>query len=239
VAKLEQALASGGSAATAHQAPVDPATGRAKLGGRAQRAVAEAERPVAADAPRRQAPRSAPREPAVAGVTPPEVPSSAPLAPGELTREWIDVVRPRLRGLIRALFAPVEVVGERGGAITMAAPNAAHQARCIDQLATVQQAWLDATGRAVAIEWQADGAGDTAIAPAASASAPDGESARRPSDRADTRLAIDETGEPGDIGEVHEVDDSRPALAGAESVLERVAEAFPGATRVDPPAGRG
>ena len=39
-------------------------------------------------------------------------------------------------------------------------------------------------------------------------------------------------GDPDDY-EAFEIDESRPAIAGAESLLERVKEAFPGARRID------
>jgi len=131
--------------------------------------------------------------------------------------------------LTRALFAPVELVGERPGAITLAAPNAAHQARCVEQLATVQRAWLDATGRTIDIDWQAaadvGAAGTTPAAP-------------RPGP-SDAPAAAAEPGAGADAGaDADEIDESRPALSGAASALDRVAEAFPGATRIDPPAGR-
>jgi DNA polymerase III subunit gamma/tau len=128
VSALEQALASGHVPA-ASPAPVDPATGRTQLGGRA----------------RRSADASAPQpEP----VPEPE-PEPARAAGGAL--EW-ERVKPTLRGMARAVFTPVDVVGAAGDTITLAAPNTTHLAKCQEHLAVVLQACSDAAGRPITIE---------------------------------------------------------------------------------------
>jgi DNA polymerase III subunit gamma/tau len=183
VAKLERAAAS--AAATA-PAPVDPATGRAKLGGRAQQAASSA--PAAAPAP---TPTSAPDE--------------------DLRAVWNDKVRPNLRGLTRALFAPVEVVAAAGDVVTLSAPNATHQAKCEQQLADVERALREVTGRTITVRWESvSGAGPTPPTPPTPPAPPS---------------------EP--VADDHDVpDESRPVLSGGPSVLERLSEAFPGATLV-------
>ena len=61
---------------------------------------------------------------------------------------WSDTVRPNLRGLTRALFAPVEVVAAVGDVVTLSAPNPTHQAKCEQQIADVERALREVTGRA-------------------------------------------------------------------------------------------
>jgi hypothetical protein len=181
VAKLEQAVA---AAPAAPPPPVDPSTGRAKLGGHA--------RPAA---------------------TPPGPEAPAPAAPvptssvGDLRTVWAETVRPQLRGLTRAVFAPVEVVGADGDVLTFAAPNPTHQAKCEQHVADVERALRDATGRAVTVKW---GSADAAAPPPPAVATPP----------------------PPEDDEHHVPDDSKPVLNGGQSVLERLTEAFPGATIV-------
>jgi DNA polymerase-3 subunit gamma/tau len=167
VAKLEHGAA---AAPPPAPAPVDPATGRAKLGGHA-------------------------KQPAN--------------AEDDLRAVWRDTVRPNLRGLTRALFAPVEVVAAVGDVVTLSAPNPTHQNKCEQQVADVERAFRDATGRTISVHWEsASSAPDpTPVAPRVPpADAPDDDH--------------------------HVPDESRPALNGGPSVLERLSEAFPGATLV-------
>ena len=121
VAKLEQAAATGRPAAT--PAPVDPATGRTALGGRARR-----------DAP--QTPPAAPP------------PAAAEAAPAEL--DW-EQFKKTLRGLARPLYTAVDVVGIDGDVVTMVAPTAPHMAKCEQHRVEVESAWASATGRPVTI----------------------------------------------------------------------------------------
>ena len=234
VAKLEKAVASAPAAQSVAPAPVDPATGRAKLGGRAQRG---AEPSPASASP------ATPPSTSVAGPTPEPTPSapaeiasepSAPAAPvaaptevaaggGDLRAEWFDQVRPTLRGLAKALYAAVDFVSGDDGTAVLAAPNAAHRERCQAYAADVEKAWREATGRTVRVSWS-DSSGSDA-APSSARLEPAPASHPPPPD------------EP-DLDEHHEVDESRPAIMGNESVLERLAQAFPGAERVAEPMDR-
>jgi DNA polymerase-3 subunit gamma/tau len=251
VGALERAVAAATSGAAAADAPVDPSTGRAKLGGRAQRSVAAAS-PDALDAATGATttpapPASKPTSPSSVVATP-NASATSPDAPGspaspegvapragaasptqqsasaagvpaarDPAREWTDSVRPSLRGLARALFAPVDLVGHDGGVVTLSAPNATHQSKCVEHVADVQRVWREATGREITVAWQ--------NAPTASpAVTPGGPTPPASTDR-----------EP-ELDDGDELDDSRPPMTGGESVLQRVAEAFPGAERID--AGR-
>jgi DNA polymerase-3 subunit gamma/tau len=131
VSVLEQALASGHVPAASTPAPVDPVTGRTRLGGRAQR-NADATAPAASPQPE------------------PE-PAPAPRAAAGGTLEW-ERVKPTLRGMARAVFTPVDVVATAGDSITLAAPNATHLAKCQEHLDVVVQACAEAVGRPVTIE---------------------------------------------------------------------------------------
>jgi hypothetical protein len=142
---------------------------------------------------------------------------------GDLRAEWFDRVRPTLRGLAKALYAAVDFVSGDDGTAVLAAPNAAHRERCQAYAADVEKAWREATGRTVRVSWS-DSAGSGAAPPSAR-SEPAPASHPPPPD------------EP-DLDEHHEVDESRPAIMGNESVLERLAQAFPGAERVAEPMDR-
>jgi hypothetical protein len=127
--------------------------------------------------------------------------------------EWLETVRPALRGLARALFAPVEFVSGTADLVTLSAPNAAHQGKCAEHVADVEQAWQDITGRIVRVAWS----DEPTPAPAAS----------RPAAAPAVAMTAHE---PDDLDAP---DESRPAIAGGQSVLERLAEAFPGAERLE------
>jgi DNA polymerase III subunit gamma/tau len=189
VTKLEQAAAAGPPAATA-PGPVDPTTGRAALGGRAR------------------AQDTAAASTAPPPLAPPPVPvSTAAPSSVDLTREWESQVCPSLKGMARALFTPVDVVGGDGATVTIAVPNATHRTKCEQHRSEVERAWSAATGRAVRIELVVgDGAGDDQPAVA-------------------SPLA------PASYDEVEPLDDG-PAAA-MPSAIERLAQAFPGAELVE------
>ncbi len=218
IAKLEKQVADGVPAAAA--APVDPGTGRAALGGRA-RSAAPTRAPDAArsaDA----SPRGEPAEP----VAPSPQPDAAPSAPAvaesgagnaELTRDtWEDTVRPALRGMARAVFAPAEFVGATSTSLTLSLPNPVHREKCEQHRADVERALSDAAGGPVTLELvlgggdgpaparSGDDGGDDAAVPkqggggvadrsgepgSDAAGAPAGESPRRAAERALAELA--------------------------------------------------
>lgn len=157
--RLEQAFAAGtATGGMAPVAPVDPTTGRAVVGGRAQRAAARA-----AETASRGIPRPTAVEPQAGGSTPPpsspaaaEPPSgaansvtpSSPVRPSghpstDLVAQagalWPEI-RSGLKALAKALFAKSEVAGDRGGALALTAPNEAHMAKCRELLPEVERA---------------------------------------------------------------------------------------------------
>ncbi len=147
--KLEQAVASGRQ----DTAPVDPTTGRAALGGRARRAVASASAESVTVAP----PVAAAEDAALADVGALDLETAC--------KEWDEVVRPTLKGLVRALYTPVDVVDVGGSTVTMATPNETHRAKCEQHRPAVEAEWSAATGRRVEIELGVSGEPVAAAAP--------------------------------------------------------------------------
>jgi DNA polymerase III subunit gamma/tau len=197
VAKLERAAA---AAPTAPPGPKDPATGRAKLGGHAQPSAPAVATPT-------------PAAPAPAAAAPEAVAAAAPaVADVDLRAVWTDQVKPQLRGLTKAIFAPVELVSADGDVLTLAAPNPVHQARCEQEIAAVERALRDATGRAITVQWGSASAADSSTS------------------KPNAPIAADEAA--SHVDDLDVPDESRPVLSGGPSVLERLSEAFPGATLV-------
>jgi len=183
VQRLERQMATGpapavaaAAAAPAAAAPVaDAATGRAKLGSRAGAATAasESSADTAVDdgeAPSTAAP-AAPAAPTEADVAAPTPPESVPAAAPESTEvepaavpvdravtetDW-DAVRPELRGITRAMFAPATFVSATGTLVVLALPNDAHRAKCEQHVDAVEQALSARTGLTVTVELVADG----------------------------------------------------------------------------------
>jgi len=224
VAKLEQAVASGAPAVAA-TSPVDPATGRAALGGRARRTAGDASpvRPIRPDPQKGSTASSAPAsfEPSAAPSPPGETEAGAPDAPAavDVTNEWEQQVRPTLRGIVRALFTPVDVLGRSGATVTMAAPNTTHRDKCEQHRSAVEQAWHQVAGRAVTIELVVGGGGG------------DDPTAERV--RPVTTSSATTPGGAGDEAiDLDDLVDTGPGNA-APSTLDRLAEAFPGAELVE------
>jgi DNA polymerase-3 subunit gamma/tau len=193
--KLEQAVAAG-AAAGPSAGPIDPSTGRAVLGGRARRSAPQTE-----PAPLREA--------GVAAAISDEHPSvGAPVSSGGLEQQWSDL-RPTLKGRARALYTPVDLVGASDDVVTLAVPNATHQAKCEEHRNEVEQAWRAAAGRPITIHLVVR----------------DEPSAHPASTPADGDV------EPHDLSELGELVDA-PA-GSAQSAVERLAQAFPGAKLVD------
>ncbi|MEY2754194.1 MAG: polymerase gamma/tau subunit, partial [Actinomycetota bacterium] len=186
IERLEAQVASG-AAAPARPAPVDPATGRAQLGGRARSsapasaapapapaaapapaspATAPAAAPAAESAPTPAAPVAAPAAPAPASPPPTPAPAPAP-APAAASggdpaaraaAVWTTEITPGLKGLSRAMFAATKLVGARDGAVVVAAPNDAHRQKCQQVVKELEALVQKAVGAAVPVHLVVDGA---------------------------------------------------------------------------------
>jgi len=195
--RLEQSIAAGTSAGpTTPAAPVDPATGRAALGGRARRAAAVDPEPAAAE-PAAPQPAPADREPAAPEPVPaapepapadrepaaarpasadpvPARPAEAePAAPepvaavdpagvggsGVDADTWENAIRPSLKGMARAVYAPAEFVSGTADSLTLSVPNEVHLGKCEQHRDVVERAVSAHVGSAVGIRLIA-GSGD-------------------------------------------------------------------------------
>ena len=150
IERLEQAVARGGVAPTSAPAasppPVDPATGRAKLGG-AVRSTPTAPR-AAAPAPTR-AP-SAPPAPPAPTPSPADTQPAATKPAGSPAELWPQVLT-SLKPLVRALYSACSVSSPTPDTVVLSAPNAVHQAKCNEHAATVAAAFEKITGQKVAL----------------------------------------------------------------------------------------
>jgi DNA polymerase-3 subunit gamma/tau len=156
---------------TATASPVDPATGRAKLGSRVAAVAAPAPAP-AESVPTQAEPNS---EPASAPIPTPAVddPSaeqvaSAPAQPEEPaasgsagidSTQW-EAVRPMLRGMARAVFAPATFVSSGQGVVTLGLPNDTHRTKCEQHRPAAEKAFSEHLGSPITIDLVVDGGGD-------------------------------------------------------------------------------
>jgi len=181
IERLEHQVASGVAAApVARSAPVDPATGRAALGGRARPAAAPApvaptpvvEAPVstapaatpvvnaAAQAPAAAAPAAvAPTPVAPAPVSPASVapaPAVLPAAASDLVAaavaRWSADIKPTLKGFARAMYSSTTVLGERNGALTIGVSNETQKAKCEEHRRDVEAAIAAVVGGKVTVQ---------------------------------------------------------------------------------------
>jgi DNA polymerase-3 subunit gamma/tau len=154
--RLERQVAAGAVGAPPEvtaPAPVDPSTGRAALGGRArstppvatpdtEAAVASASGSASADGPD---PDVAEAVAAVAAV--------AEAAAATISAEaWENTIRPALRGMARAVYAPAGFVRSTPSTLTLSVPNAVHRAKCEEQRHVVEAAVADFAGNPVGLE---------------------------------------------------------------------------------------
>ena len=224
--RLERQVAAGAVAPAESKpaVPINPATGRAAIGGRARSGDAEVASPPPSSSPTAQAdpttatpaaqgrqqdqvggaPESPSSDPAPAPSTPsdPSTPASEPAAAAAgssapVTAEaWENTIRPALRGMARAVYAPATFVGSSASTLTLSVPNAVHRAKCDEQRSVVEAAVANFVGSAVTIELLDGDGGDGGARPSdAGAAARSGttESSRGPGAAGDTVSPVAET----------------------------------------------
>jgi DNA polymerase-3 subunit gamma/tau len=194
VKQLREELPHGAAA----QAPRDPATGRAVLGGAARGGQSAGRKPAPQPAPAPSAVESA-AEPVATRRTPVSVPEA-----------WEQTVKGQVKPIIRALYSAGSFVGNSGGAWQFSVPNEAHGAKCQEHRAAVETALTQVIGEPVKVEFVVGGRGhDDEPAPPArvKAAAP----VEDP--------AIDEV-------DLSELTDAPPETV--RTPIDRLAEAFPG-----------
>jgi DNA polymerase-3 subunit gamma/tau len=236
IERLERQVAEGGVASGAPTAvrpvPVDPSTGRAALGGRARHAAPDVPAGPASETAESAAEPGAP---------------TASSAPATITADvWELTVRPGLRGMPRAIYAPAAFVRSTPTTLTLSVPNAAHRAKCEQHRAAVEAALQEFAGAVVQIELiEGDGGGGgqqevsaSAIAEVAaptsvvpgSMSAP--MSASMPaSEDASTVARVESVLPDDDDVDLDDLTDAPPESV--KSPIERLAEAFPGSELVE------
>jgi DNA polymerase-3 subunit gamma/tau len=147
IEKLEQQLASG-PAPAARPAPIDPATGRAALGGRARPTAA----PPAAPAPAAPAPApAAPAASADAATAAPAAASGDDLI-AQAAARWAEEIKPSLKGIARAMYSSATVLGERDGTLAIAVSNEPQRAKCNEHRTDVEAAIAKVVGGKVAVQ---------------------------------------------------------------------------------------
>ena len=259
IERLEHQMANGVPAAAASRpVPIDPATGRAALGGRVRRDVAPAAVPPSAPpAPVASTPPSAaspaPERPAPTPAAPPPAApagtAGSAVAAGRAAAMWSTDLLPALRGMARAQFATVRVLGERDGTLAIGVSKEATRDKCAKYLAEVEQVIADTLGERVKVTLVVTG--DVESDPSGGMPRPASrgpQAAARPagsdSPRSDTvddsgadaphAVRDDELADMDDldaIGDIAELDDVPPdQVATPENLLK---EFFPGSSIVE------
>jgi DNA polymerase III subunit gamma/tau len=232
--RLEQAVASGAAAAkpTPTPAPVDPATGRTALGGRAKAAggarqsAQESPVSVAADPPPAggtaptlvvpgttsdtAAPQPAADHPSVSQPT-----ETAAAPTGDIVAVYEQQVRPALKGLAKAMFMGAHVLGVRDGALAFGFAGDVHRKRADEFRPDVEKALAAACGKPVAVSLVVENA---------------------PSAADDHDANVVQLHPPTEVPSDDEVDLTDLVDVPPESVvspIDRLAQAFPGSEIID------
>jgi DNA polymerase-3 subunit gamma/tau len=220
--------------------------GRAELGGRARAHTASPPTPAssAPDAdPADDATSSAPVDQPAAAA-----PSAQPSGTTTVSRDdWEKTIRPGLRRMAKAVYAPAEFVSSTPDAVTLSVPNAIHRKKCEQERPAVEAAIGEHAGSAVAVELiigdhDPSGAGEAADQSLDGASRPDastssgadgGAPAAEP--RAVSAAADDASSEssvravpPPDEEDIDLDDLVEVPPESVKTPIDRLAEAFPG-----------
>jgi len=199
------------AATTAPEAPRDPATGRAKLGGRARRSGPPTSQPAAVSEVQATPPPPPPPDVAPVADAPPT--PVVGVASAEVTDSDWQAAKPALKGMARALYAGAEFVSGGASSLTLSFQGGVPLAKCEQHRHAVEAVLSEALGRAVTVELTHQG-------PEASA---------RPDDPTPA-LAV-----PAPAGDEEiDLDDLVDAPPEAhKSGIDRLAEAFPGSELVE------
>ncbi|MBG7603175.1 MAG: DNA polymerase III subunit gamma/tau [Actinobacteria bacterium] len=278
------AAASAAGGAATSPTKVDPTTGRAELGGRARQSpsarssapvdtsagsapAAASEKPVSEQPAPAQPTAEQPEKGSGEATSVAEQSSSAPDSavagaapkPGEAIsiEMWENTVRPSLRGMARAVYAPAVFVRSTDSSLTLSVPNAVHRDKCEQHRPVVESALSDLAGSKVQVELVVDegggGGGPSRRADGEESSRPEksaGKKPTQPGETSSTRAtqAVDE-------GQVAESVESESATVPADALqhddeidlddlvdappesvktpINRLAEAFPGSELIE------
>ncbi len=226
VARLEQQLAAGAGQAAARPAPVDPATGRAALGGRARVASAPTAAPTATES------ATATATPTPTAAAPAAAPSSPSAAAERAVAVWATEVMPALKSFPRAIFAATKLVGVRDGMVAIAAPNEPHRQKCQQHLPDVEAALQKVIGEPVKLVLSVDSRVDDGSDDKSGDGTPDISNAGDATTRGNVVQMKRPAAPPAD----EEIDLNDLVDAPLEAVLspeQRLAQAFPGSQIID------
>ena len=226
--RLEEQVAGGVVAAgavaapAAAEAPLSP-SGRAVLGGRAR---------VGEEVTASPAPSGPPPGPA-ADPSPSPHAADTPLT----AEQWEQTVRPGLRGMARAVYAPATLSTSTVDSVTFSLPNAVHREKCEQHRPALEAAVRSVTGRPTEIVLMIEGdSAERAAAPVAAsaptpAAVPPAEPATVSTVGADVASApIDDPIDDDDV-DLDDLVDVPPESV--KSPIDRLAEAFPGSELID------
>lgn len=236
--RLEQAVARGVAPAGAPASPpppVDPATGRAKLGGAAGAATGPIARPPVASPPEtkspsvetKPAPHPEPRKaPAPTLNKPAAAAPSGPTASGSPTEVWPAVLT-SLKPLVRALYSACSVSSPSPDVVELAAPNAVHQGKCAEHAGVVAVAFKNVAGLDVSVNVVVGEAGDRIRSGTPRTAAP-----KKAVPSASSHADI----EPDNEFDHHDINPNElsdlPTMP-VESPIDRITKAFPGSRLVN------
>jgi DNA polymerase-3 subunit gamma/tau len=188
-------------------APVDPSTGRAKVGGRVAvgSATGSIPRPPASEVVKEASVVAAPEAVGTSIVqTSTEVKSPAEV--------WPQVVA-GLKPFAKALFNAASIASISDGIITVTLPNESHMKRCAEHVPALQHALATACGQVYQLELTADATASKGI--------------ERPKDQPKKKKVVEEVAE--DPDKPIDPADLIEGPAGIDPSIERLRNAFPGA----------
>lgn len=205
VERLEAGSVREASAPISRPAPVNPATGRAQLGGKANAAPARSSSATTGSMVR-------PTAPTPATAPAPIAAPAEPLADSQVLAAWPEMVA-GLKPLVRALYSAVTAVSCTDNTLVVHAPNEPHMKKALEHIAVVNERIGVLTGRPLAISFS--------VAENTTAT-----SGRAPK----AKEVVDDVYEAIDRSELTDVPNGA-----VPSAVDQLAKAFPGSTVVDQP----
>jgi DNA polymerase-3 subunit gamma/tau len=205
VERLEAGSVREASAPISRPAPVNPATGRAQLGGKANAAPARSSSATTGSMVR-------PAAPTPAAAPAPIAAPAEPLADGQVLAAWPEMVA-GLKPLVRALYSAVTAVSCTDNTLVVHAPNEPHMKKALEHIAVVNERIGVLTGRPLAISFS--------VAENTTAT-----SGRAPK----AKEVVEDAYEAIDRSELTDVPNGA-----VPSAVDQLAKAFPGSTVVEQP----
>jgi DNA polymerase-3 subunit gamma/tau len=205
VERLEAGSVREASAPMSRPAPVNPATGRAQLGGKANAAPARSSSATTGSMVR-------PTAPTPAAAPAPIAAPAEPLADGQVLAAWPEMVA-GLKPLVRALYSAVTAVSCTDNTLVVHAPNEPHMKKALEHIAVVNERIGVLTGRPLAISFSV----------AENTTATSGRAPKAKEVVKDAYEAIDRS-------ELTDVPNGA-----VPSAVDQLAKAFPGSTVVEQP----